>query len=1252
MKTIDNKSSYQSNHSTWQRVVSLITLVTFFLQTSVSAYAVATNPFDELTVEQRAEKMLTDSSIPLRLSGSDIQGWLERNPLFERLSGQYAYEEPEYISGTSWGPQININSVETVLASYGQEISGGSNIKLVGTPFVQGRLVRAQIQELLGKHVINPSPTSDPEYGQMISLTQAGIYFFTNNPDIQYGDTISNSRIDTDVDMILPQPMLINSETVMVPIVYLKAKTIDDYRVEEHVVQMLGENVRFNKIQLTDVDLETGYNTFLEVSDLLLTNSTISSPGELGIVAGGSITLFDSQIEAVNDLIIRAQNIEVTTVVHRYDFGNKAGGHFGTTSALNSSEGSVIIHSYGDIVFRGGEINAGEDIKISADGSIYALTSDVLYTHEERGSGNNYYEMSAIDYLATKFTAGKSIELMANGQIFIDAAELHASEGHILLLAGLGITIRNQMTSSQTYEVGTFGDTDFQTSAYKTVAMRSILDAGKGITLHTLYGDISLTAVDISSTEGTVATATNGAVNMLITKETDHYTYNSITEGMFTTKTIDKGHDIETIVPNAIVGGFKVEALNGVYVEYEGDPTFDLDTQISELSKIESLSWMATIKDDYPDADWAGVEGKFETWNDETTSLSPAFAAILTIAIAIATSGAASGLAGELVSGAITQAGVSAGMVSLISQASLALANGVVNGDVSGAMDDFMSSDTLRNIAIAMVTAGAIASIDARFFKVPEAGATSIPSISQEGADLATTFANDAARNSLSLGDQAYQALWHATAQAGVAVVIEGGSSSDFEDMFIQSLAQNGINVIGKNLAQEIGEAYAPDANGIRDISNVTRYIAHAATGCLTGGLSADLGDGEVESGCLTGAGGAVLGEALADRYKENTDYENLSAEGEELEDWLQDKLGVDTTTDLTPAQLISLQNGSMTLEELMGLQRFANINNELASLKNNGVDIARMGAALGAFVSGGSAQDINIAADAGENAAENNAFFLLIPAAKLALAAYTLYEIYETATTVKGYVDVLTNDAADDEAKSEALNDLLTLVGIEALFSVIPGGKILQAAVDKARKSGVLSDELVNTLKYFKQKIENKLSGTNPTWTQKDLDTSGMENAADLDLEDLKAIDDEIAAVGKPEWLLRVQAGNQFNKDRVGVYEFDEVYIEKPDGSGYYRLDSYSPGSGEIVSRKNTQFSEIQEQSGVNYINEFTRKYPDGANIANVPSNVTNDLVGQKLTGDMILEIPVQNSPIPQTVLDAATNAGVIIRDIDGNIY
>lgn len=76
-----------------------------------------------------------------------------------------------------------------------------------------------------------------------------------------------------------------------------------------------------------------------------------------------------------------------------------------------------------------------------------------------------------------------------------------------------------------------------------------------------------------------------------------------------------------------------------------------------------------------------------------------------------------------------------------------------------------------------------------------------------------------------------------------------------------------------------------------------------------------------------------------------------------------------------------------------------------------------------------------------------------------------------------------------------------------------------------------------------------------------------------------------------------------------------------------------------------------MKESTAIGYLNELKTKYPSGATISDSPFNA-KVLRGKTLEGDLILEVPVQNKPIPQNVLDYATENNIIIRDVKEFIY
>ena len=142
------------------------------------------------------------------------------------------------------------------------------------------------------------------------------------------------------------------------------------------------------------------------------------------------------------------------------------------------------------------------------------------------------------------------------------------------------------------------------------------------------------------------------------------------------------------------------------------------------------------------------------------------------------------------------------------------------------------------------------------------------------------------------------------------------------------------------------------------------------------------------------------------------------------------------------------------------------------------------------------------------------------------------------------------------------------------------------------------------------------------------------------------------------------------FNKARAKFYPFKEVYLEAPkkainlpEGSPtrhqYVRLDSYNPHTGEIVSRKYTQLSEVSEETAIRYLKELSDKYAPGTKIADVPSNISGANAGifkanngKVLDGQMILEVPVQKKPIPQNVINYADKLRIKIRNTNNKLY
>ncbi|WP_444935422.1 DUF637 domain-containing protein [Microbulbifer sp. JMSA004] len=935
----------------------------FLFQTMLPAYAAALSSGQiQQVLDSIAEIEFSTTSGSYQYTAAPYidtsaqDGYSNIQDFYGRLRDEYI----ESLGSPTYVP-IGVGGITTILPIY-------DNPKLVGDSFVQSRYVRDQIQELLGRHLIDSdSAYFKDETSQLKTLyDNAFLYAKLASTTEIYGDPISESKFDREnspYDMVWPERRVIHGETVIVPVVYLTEQTIAERRVTDHSVGF-NSNVSFSRINIQDVDIKLGREAFLNVAgDFVVQNSSVSGC-ELDIVVGGSLRLLSSQVDACGNLTIAANSIEASTLVHRYDFGNETGGFFGEVTSISAS-GDLLVRSSTNIILQGVTVSAGDQLTFAANGNIFIGAQNITSSFEG-GQGGWYVRRSGVSYLQSKLTAEETIQLIAGGQIVLDAAEIVSDRGHIELLAGLGITIEDELETVQSFKKGKFGKRKIEESIYQTIAIRSLLDAGKNIRLHSDFGDITLRAADIKGGLGTEVKAAGGKVNLLMTTETDHYTYSSVKKGLFTVTTKNKGHIKETGVPNTIVGGFAVEALGGVSVEYEGNPELSLDEQIAELSKFEGMEWMADVRASSPEVDWTAIELQYETWKESNTSITPAFAAVIAIAVACVAGPAIGSFVGEF-GGVAVSAAIKAGMTSFVSQATLAAANGLVNGDVGGAMEDLASSDTLKSLAVAMVTAGAIAQIDAAIFDIDtesvNEAATAAKDLAEAGnaTQAQIQAAVDAAikeASTLSLEAQLVQTVTHASVNAGIETVITG---QNFEESFMLSLGQSAVNSIGKHMANEIKANW--DGPNATDLDTTIKYIAHAGAGCIIGAAKSSLSSNSSQEGCQSGALGGVVGELVSDVHKSQS---QIADDVANLERFLKDN-GLTDPSMLTPDQL----------EQFSKLDVSATVS-ELLELRRDGINLAKLGGALAAFISGADASQVNIAALTAENAAANNSLYLL----------------------------------------------------------------------------------------------------------------------------------------------------------------------------------------------------------------------------------------------------------------------------------
>lgn len=901
--------------------------------------------------------------------------------------------------------------------------------KRIGDRFVQTRFIRNQVYNLLNRSLLQ-GHTSE---AVQINTLYLNAFEFTAVNTAKFGDPISQAAVNSfGKDFIWPELRLINNEQVLVPVLHLTDLTVNQQTVKGHQVEFGGPVAEFNSITIESGTLRTYRDTFLKTAKDLIVQpgGSIQANGDLNLLVGGTLQNISGTLSAAQNINIIAGQYVQKTMVHAFSNGTEQGTRLGKIASVDA-QGNISIQSYSDLVLQGGSIS-GNTIVLRADGNISLVTQQTTVVNNQVIQGGSSSQ-SIIEHLASKLSAQDSIYLIATGAIELNAATLHADKGVIKLLAEQGVYISNAFNQFQSERSSKVRKVTEQEQEFQTIAIRASLEAGKGVLIASTLGDIIMQAASIKSGEGTEINARNGKVNLMLAKEQDHYYYNRVKKGTWKIKTETRQDQTENAVYNSIVGGVKVHASHGVTLEFAQKEGQSLQQTLADMAGTQDLAWMNTL---YNDPQFANnielVYQKLEELHihKKTSNLSPAAMAVIAIAVAVAMGPAGAGWLGSGTnaigaSSFANAAAMQAGALTLATQATTGLASGK---GIGGTLESMLQEDSIRSLAVSMVTAGVLdhfgETLNQDFFgTVPAEGALT------------------AQQQLVSFANQAAQTLARSTISAGLSTIIRGGTFDEFTKSMQSSLYQAGVMAVGKHMAQSIGKAYRDG-----DINQAVRYLAHAGAGCVLGLASNETGgtQGSGSESCLTGSVGAVSGELVADTYKAKKLTEIFNGHKVELDDLKNNK-------GWTQAQL----EAYVLSEPMQG-----KINYQIQQMTAAGVDLAKLSGALSALAGGG---DVNLAAMTAENAAQNNAFFL-IPLAVMLLKGI---DIYLTATELWDIYQQIQQPGAEGKLGEEALRKWLQgqLEG-KIIEKAIPGFKTFDELLDWCRKNDVLSTQMVAEIK------------------------------------------------------------------------------------------------------------------------------------------------------------------------------------------
>ena len=382
------------------------------------------------------------------------------------------------------------------------------------------------------------------------------------------------------------------------------------------------------------------------------------------------------------------------------------------------------------------------------------------------------------------------------------------------------------------------------------------------------------------------------------------------------------------------------------------------------------------------------MQNVYETWDYESQGLSPAAAAVISLAVGMATYGTGSGFGAALtaelgLTGATAlgvQSAIAAGYSTLYSQAAVSLINN--GGDLSAVLNELGSSVTLRSLATSMITAGLTAGIGDSL-----GIATSAQQINSEALSATQRFVA-----------RVQGAALRATVSSATQVAING---AELDDALLQALQQSATSVIGAEIAEEIGSTFSQPTDGSFDPVNAAlNKVAHTALGYATGAVT-----GDAEAGAIAGLTGSIAVDV----------YEFLTT------DQLQRDLNALATED---------QTGELTAAQQAIFDRWYDM----------GVDITRLTAGLSAAVAGADGAGVYTAADVAQNAAENNVLPALALVAQGAMVAYTAYEVYQTAKRVDALLTELSDPSLSDERFEEIVRTEAQNIALDLAIDVTLG--------------------------------------------------------------------------------------------------------------------------------------------------------------------------------------------------------------------
>ncbi len=549
--------------------------------------------------------------------------------------------------------------------------------------------------------------------------------------------------------------------------------------------------------------------------------------------------------------------------------------------------GNVSIHAGRDLTARAVEVHAGQDTTLTAGNNIRLQAGQSILTldsqrHSSESDGissktsDTQTQASSAAAQASRIS-GRNVSVQADNDLLSVGTAFKAQESmdvgganHTLLYATQD---KSQSTTTTHSSSGVAGigleDKTTTDSMLQSTSMGTQLIATQRVQIGVAeQADLQGAQVE-GQTIAFVQTSPHGAGELILGGSTNatqtSHTEKNETAGVWQEQK-GNGATVQTLNQTSLKGNVTFDAglkISAQIPDSKGGQ--QLKTQLQALAQqgngLDYLNQLAIN----PNVQWDKVALANEHWSYDQAGLTPAGAALLSIAVAAYTGGmgvqalggtgstlGGAALTTTTATGAITTTAlgtaVNAGFASLASQAAVAMVNN--GGDIGKTLNQLGSEQSVKGLLTTMVTAGGLDALGSSAMFNGQSGAAAAGPNSLSAAQTAGTF-----------GDKLLKNVTNNVAGAAIDSAING---KPFDEKSLATALTSALITSGI--------AYGANEIGAAKLDNFISNVAHAALGCVGGAAIAGK-----SGGCSAGAAGAVVGE-LSANYALNSGMSDTQA--------------------------------------------------------------------------------------------------------------------------------------------------------------------------------------------------------------------------------------------------------------------------------------------------------------------------------------------------------------------------------------